>query len=222
MGIVKPHETNINTAIEPVKHLKMYAETLLPTNHGEFRCLVFKDPEGLEHIALIKGELAGQENVWCRIHSQCLTSEVFGSLKCDCKQQLDYALDAIQKNRLGAVLYLRQEGRGIGLGNKIKAYALQETGLDTVEANEALGLPVDSRDYGLAAEMLKSLQVKSVQLFTNNPLKIKALEEAGIQVSRKTLDLPHISEQAAHYVLVKQKRLGHYSSKISVKSSSKS
>lgn len=200
---------SINTADRVVKHLEVYAETLLPTSHGEFRCMIFKDVEGLEHVAMIAGDISGHEDVLCRVHSQCLTSEVFGSLKCDCKQQLDSALDAIQKNKRGVLLYLRQEGRGIGLGNKIKAYALQETGLDTVDANQALGLPIDSRDYGLAAEMLKILKVGSVQIFTNNPLKLKALERAGIKVSRKKLELPAISDQAAHYILVKQKRLGH-------------
>ncbi len=201
--------SNINTADRVVKRLEIYAETLLPTSHGDFRCIVFEDPENLEHVALIKGDIADQEAVLCRVHSQCLTSEVFGSQKCDCKQQLDSALDAIQKSKLGVLLYLRQEGRGIGLGNKIKAYALQEKGLDTVDANEALGLPVDAREYSLAVQMLRLLGVQSVQLMTNNPLKLKALEAAGIRVSRKKLDTPEISEQAAHYVRVKQKRLGH-------------
>lgn len=209
MGIAKPHVPNINTAKPVVKRLEIYAETLLPTSHGEFRCIIFRDPEGLEHIAMIAGDISEHEDVLCRVHSQCLTGEVFGSEKCDCKAQLDAALDQIQTQKRGVLLYLRQEGRGIGLGNKIKAYALQETGLDTVEANQALGLPVDSRDYGLAAEMLKMLRVKSVQLFTNNPLKIEALQQAGLKVSRKKLDMPAISDQAAHYVLVKQKRLGH-------------
>lgn len=209
MGIVKPHVSNINTGSSVVKHLEIYAETLLPTQQGDFRCLVFRDSTGVEHAALIKGDLAGQEDVLCRVHSQCLTGEVFGSLKCDCKHQLDSALAAIQKSKQGVLLYLRQEGRGIGFGNKIKAYALQETGLDTVDANEALGFPVDAREYGLAAEMLNMLQVKSIQLLTNNPLKITALEQAGLKVSRRKLDMPAISDQAANYVLVKQKRLGH-------------
>ena len=209
MGTVKPHDSNINTADPVVKRLEVYAETLLPTSHGEFRCLIFRDAEGLEHVAMVAGDILGDENVLCRVHSQCLTSEIFGSLKCDCKHQLDFALEAIQKSKRGVLLYLRQEGRGIGLGNKIKAYALQEAGLDTVDANQALGLPIDSREYGLAAEMLNVLRVSSVELLTNNPLKIKALEQAGIKVSRKKLELPAVSEQAAHYLLVKQKRLGH-------------
>jgi GTP cyclohydrolase II/3,4-dihydroxy 2-butanone 4-phosphate synthase/GTP cyclohydrolase II len=209
MGMTKPHTSNINTAKPVVKHLEMYAETLLPTRHGEFRCIIFNDSEGLEHIAMVKGEIANQEAVLCRVHSQCLTSEVFGSLKCDCKHQLDSALETIQKNNQGVLLYLRQEGRGIGLGNKIKAYALQEIGLDTVEANEALSFPVDARNYDLAAEMLSMLQVKSIQLLTNNPLKIMALEQAGLKVARKKLDISEISEQASDYLLVKQKRLGH-------------
>ncbi|MEI6805756.1 MAG: GTP cyclohydrolase II [Myxococcaceae bacterium] len=210
MGITKPHGPNISTAKPVVKRLQIYAETLLPTNHGEFRCVIFKDAENLEHVAMVVGEISGQEDVLCRVHSQCLTGEVFGSEKCDCKAQLDAALDQLQSHKQGVLLYLPQEGRGIGLGNKIKAYALQETGLDTVEANQALGLPIDGRDYGIASEMLKMLQVKSVQLLTNNPLKIEALKQAGLKVSRKKLDIAAISEQAAHYVLVKQRRLGHW------------
>lgn len=210
MGISKPRELNINTSKTAVKRLEIYAETLLPTQYGDFKCLVFRETGGLEHVALIKGDVSGQADILCRIHSECLTSEAFGSLKCDCKQQLDFALEAIQKNGSGILLYLRQEGRGIGLGNKIKAYALQEAGLDTVDANEALGLPVDAREYELAAQMLKYLHIGSIQLLTNNPLKIEALRAAGIEVSRKKLELPAVSEQAAEYVLVKQKRLGHF------------
>ncbi|MEI6789615.1 MAG: GTP cyclohydrolase II [Myxococcaceae bacterium] len=210
MGISKPRELNINTSKTAVKRLEIYAETLLPTQQGDFKCLVFRETGGLEHVALIKGDVSAQANILCRIHSECLTSEAFGSLKCDCKQQLDFALEAIQKNGSGILLYLRQEGRGIGLGNKIKAYALQEAGLDTVDANEALGLPVDAREYELAAQMLKYLNIGSIQLLTNNPLKLEALLVAGIHVSRKKLDIPAVSEQAAEYVLVKQKRLGHF------------
>lgn len=172
--------------------------------------MVFRQLGGLEYVALVKGEIAGKKEVLCRIHSECLTGEVFGSLKCDCKQQLEMALQEIQKSDCGVLLYLRQEGRGIGLANKIKAYALQEKGLDTVDANQALGLPVDARDYVLAALMLKHLKVGSVRLLTNNPLKIKALQEAGIEVSRQQLKISPVSSQAVKYVLVKQKRLGHF------------
>src|SRR3989338_11418142 len=119
MGISKPQEHSISTPKTLVKALEVYAETLLPTQYGDFRCLVFKAAGDLEHVALIKGEIAHQEDILCRVHSECLTGEVFGSLKCDCKQQLDFALQEIQKNHSGVLLYLRQEGRGIGLGNKI-------------------------------------------------------------------------------------------------------
>ena len=210
MGISKPLKQSISTQNHSVKTLEISAETLLPTQYGDFRCLIFRAPDDLEHVAFLKGDVAGQENILCRIHSECLTGEVFGSLKCDCRQQLDVSLQKIQKNNSGVLLYLRQEGRGIGLSNKIKAYSLQEKGLDTVDANEVLGFPVDARKYELAVQMLNHLQVCSVQLLTNNPLKIEALQKAGIQASRQKLDLPRISQQAAQYVLVKQKRLGHF------------
>lgn len=195
-----------------VKPLKPCAETLLPTSHGSFRCVVFRDELGSEHVAMIKGEIRAQDDILCRVHSECLTSEVLGSLKCDCKQQLDAALDQIQQSSAGVLLYLRQEGRGIGLGNKIRAYALQEKGLDTVDANGALGLPIDARDYTIAARMLDALGVVSIQLLTNNPLKILALEAVGVAVSRKKLHTDAISPLAAEYVSVKQKRLGHLDS----------
>ncbi len=158
---------------------------------------------------MVKGELKDAEDVLCRIHSECLTSEVFGSQKCDCKHQLDSALDEVQASGKGVVLYLRQEGRGIGLGNKIRAYALQEEGLDTVDANQALGLPIDARNYEIAAEMLQYLGIRSVRLLTNNPLKIRALADIGIVAKRQQLEIGQIPEQAAEYVRVKQKRLGH-------------
>ncbi len=158
---------------------------------------------------MVKGDLKEGEDVLCRIHSECLTSEVFGSQKCDCKHQLDSALDEVQRSGRGVVLYLRQEGRGIGLGNKIKAYALQEEGLDTVDANQALGLPIDARNYEIAAEMLQHLGIRSVRLLTNNPLKIKALADIGIAAKRQQLEIGQIPAQAAEYVRVKQKRLGH-------------
>lgn len=210
MGIAKkPLTQKINTATGSVKRLSFYAKTLLPTSHGSFECLIFRDSNGLEHVAMVKGDLKEGEDVLCRIHSECLTSEVFGSQKCDCKHQLDSALDEVQRSGRGVVLYLRQEGRGIGLGNKIKAYALQEEGLDTVDANQALGLPIDARNYEIAAEMLQHLGIRSVRLLTNNPLKIKALADIGIAAKRQQLEIGQIPAQAAEYVRVKQKRLGH-------------
>ncbi|MBH1988707.1 MAG: GTP cyclohydrolase II [Myxococcaceae bacterium] len=209
MGIDKPLQGKIVTSTDSVKRLDLYAETNLPTRHGLFRCIVFRDSKGLEHVAMVQGNIEGQSRVLCRVHSECLTSEVFGSLKCDCKEQLDSALDLIHTQGRGLVLYLRQEGRGIGLGNKVRAYALQEKGFDTVDANEVLGLPVDARDFGIAAAMLHQLGVESIELLTSNPLKIRALETAGVVVFRKKLDTPSISNEARAYVSVKQKRLGH-------------
>lgn len=187
-----------------------YAETLLPTTHGALRCCVYRTPAGVEHLALVVGDVAG-DDVLCRLHSECLTSEVLGSVKCDCKAQLDRALAQIVALGRGVVLYLRQEGRGIGLGDKIRAYALQERGADTVDANRLLGLPDDARDYGDAADMLRDLGVASVALLTNNPEKLAALARLGVRARR----VPHIvpaqalATHAAQYVAAKARRMGH-------------
>src|SRR5215469_11964357 len=158
------------------------AEATLPTRYGPFVTHVFRssataDPDAppLEHVALVFGDVRGQKNVLVRVHSECLTSEVFGSLKCDCKEQLDTAMAAIARAGAGAVLYLRQEGRGIGLANQIRAYALQSLGHDTVDANRLLGLPDDARRYDVARDILAALRVKSVRLMTNNPAKVRGL-----------------------------------------------
>jgi GTP cyclohydrolase II len=189
--------------------LELYAEAPLPTPRGTFRSLVFRDRRtGAEHVALVLGDLAaGIPPV--RIHSECLTSEVFGSLKCDCRAQLDRALDHIAAQGRGAVLYLRQEGRGIGLGNKIRAYALQAQGYDTYQANQALGFPDDLRRYDVAADMLRLLGVKSVDLITNNPLKVAGLAEAGVAVRRR-IPLPSpANPHNVNYLRVKRERTGH-------------
>lgn len=189
--------------------LQIYASSKLPTNYGEFRCQIYENDEKVQHIALIMGEVTGQDGVLCRIHSECITGEAFSSLKCDCKQQLEAALEQIGKSAKGILVYLRQEGRGIGLGNKIRAYAEQEKGLDTVDANIALGLPQDARDYKEAAAILKSLGVKSVDLLTNNPEKISALIDAGIPVKRVVQNIRLSSKEAQAYVAVKKTRMGH-------------
>jgi GTP cyclohydrolase II len=196
------------SALEP--HVRAYATSELPTAWGTLTCHVYKDDHGVEHVALSAGDLDGAEDVTCRLHSACLTSEAFGSLKCDCKEQLDRALERVAREGRGIVIYLPQEGRGIGLGNKIRAYDLQERhGLDTVDANRHLGLPDDTRDYGFAAAILHDLGIKSVALMTNNPLKIEGLERAGVAVSRRLAHVMDVGDRADAYVQTKQKRMGH-------------
>ncbi len=198
-------------ARKPTQHLERYSEAEIPTARGTLRTVVFRDKRKahVEHVALVAGTVAGLEGVPVRIHSECLTSEVFASLKCDCRQQLERALDFIAQSGCGVVLYLRQEGRGIGLGNKIRAYALQEKGYDTYEANRQLGFADDLRSYDIAAEMLRSLDVRSVDLMTNNPLKIAGLVEEGIPVRRR---IPSRTEHNPHnvgYLKTKRERTGH-------------
>lgn len=189
--------------------LKPYATTLLPTKYGNFTCHVFQDRQFRDHVCLILGDVAGQEDVLCRIHSECLTGEVFGSLKCDCQQQLESAFRTIQAQGKGVIIYLRQEGRGIGLGNKIRAYAMQERGLDTVDANKVLGFPEDARSYLEAGAILEYLKVRSVQLLTNNPAKIDFLQKTNIKVKRIAQEIVLESKDAHDYIRVKQNRMGH-------------
>ena len=190
--------------------VERYSEAALPSRFGEFRVVVYKELDGhKEHVAVTVGDVEGAEDVLIRVHSECLTGEVLHSLKCDCRAQLDLALERIQEAGTGAVLYLRQEGRGIGLGNKIRAYAMQDQGLDTVDANLALGFEDDQRGYRVAADMLRDLGVRSVALMTNNPRKVEGLEGDGIRVSRRE---PHEVEAHEHnrdYLKTKQARLGH-------------
>lgn len=186
-----------------------YAHAHLPTAHGTFDVRVFRGPDGKEHLAISIGDLEGTEGLMTRVHSECLTGEVLGSLKCDCKPQLDGALAHIQSEGLGLVLYLRQEGRGIGLGNKIRAYSLQEQGADTVDANRLLGFDDDLRRYDIAAEMLRALGVKSVTLLTNNPSKIEGLRAAGIPVLARVEHVTGVNEVNAEYLQTKRRRMGH-------------
>ena len=189
--------------------LELYAEAPLPTHRGPFRTVVFREKRtGVEHVALVKGDVAGEATL-VRVHSECLTSEVLGSLKCDCRAQLDRALDAIAARGRGVLLYLRQEGRGIGLGNKIRAYALQARGHDTYEANRLLGFDDDLRRYDVAAEMLRHLDVRSVQLITNNPLKLDGLVQAGVKVRRRVALPSPSNPHSEHYLRVKRERTGH-------------
>ncbi len=163
-----------------VRGLKSTAHTILPTKLGRFQIIIYKTSDNQEHFALVKGVINDETLV--RLHSSCVTGDILFSLKCDCGDQLKQSMEQIQKNGSGVIVYLNQEGRGIGLTNKIKAYALQEVGYDTVEANEKLGLPVDARDYKTAAGILHDLGLKKIRLLTNNPDKVEQLERYGIEV----------------------------------------
>lgn len=188
-----------------------YAEAELPTPHGGFRLVVYRldeDPRD-EHVAMVRGDVTGARDVLCRVHSECFTSEVMGSMRCDCREQLDRALERIAEEGRGVLVYLRQEGRGIGLGNKVRAYALQDQGIDTVEANLALGFDPDLRSYEIAAAILRNLGVRSVRLLTNNPAKIRGLEAAGVDVSAHERHWVGASEHSAAYLQVKRTKMGH-------------
>jgi GTP cyclohydrolase II len=183
----------------------------LPTRFGEFRIVAFwNNRDAKEHVAIVRGNVVAAADVPTRMHSECLTGDALGSLRCDCRDQLEAALTTVGKEERGIVLYLRQEGRGIGLINKIRAYALQDRGLDTVEANLALGFRDDERDYAIAAHMIGSLGVTSIALMTNNPSKIRQLTQYGVAVSRR---VPHVLPSNPHnrfYLETKAARSGHW------------
>jgi len=180
----------------------------LPTEYGVFDIVVFRDQQGLEHSALIQGDVT-QGSPLVRLHSECLTGDAFGSLRCDCGPQLQSAMQRIGEQQCGAIIYLRQEGRGIGLGNKIRAYELQDKGVDTVDANQQLGFPADARNYDIAAEIVKSLNIGNVTLMSNNPVKHDALVDAGIPVHQRQ---PLVTGTQVHnekYLQTKALRMGH-------------
>ncbi len=182
----------------------------LPTRHGEFTMYAYSDgTSGTEHVALVRGDVA-RDDVLLRIHSECLTGDIFGSLRCDCGEQLELAMARVAEQGQGVIIYMRgHEGRGIGIVHKLRAYALQDQGMDTVEANVALGLPVDDRKFHAAADILRDLGVRSVRLMSNNPLKILALKEHGIPVSsREAHEIEPTSESGA-YLQTKRTKLGH-------------
>ena len=186
------------------------SEARLPTKHGEFNIRVFHESEtNLDHVALTMGEMTGPDPVLMRVHSECLTGDTFGSLRCDCGSQLDAALAAIAKKGWGVVVYLRQEGRGIGLHAKIQAYHLQDQGADTLDANLMLGLPADARNYRIASTMLEALGVGDVCLLSNNPDKAKQLEEYGINVVERMPLIVGVVNENRDYLETKAKRMGH-------------
>lgn len=190
-----------------MKDFSRTASSELPTHFGPFR-LVHYHSADLEGLALVRGNPKG-ERVLCRIHSECMTGEVFGSLRCDCRSQLELAQSRLSRANEGVIVYLKQEGRGIGLGNKIRAYELQDQGRDTIEANLELGFEADERDYEMAAAILRDLGITSVRLMTNNPEKLKGLSDAGIKVEEQ---VPHWADTSSHseaYLETKRLRMGH-------------
>ena len=213
---IRPHTAEQTDSSTQTRHV---ASATLPTRHGLFATHVFSsaghapNPDGTapekEHVALVFGDVRGKSGVVARVHSECLTSEVFGSLKCDCKEQLDVAMAEAVKRGAGVILYLRQEGRGIGLGNKIRAYDLQSRGHDTVDANRLLGLPDDARRYDVARDMLEWLGVKSVRLMTNNPEKVQGLRALGVDVIARVPVVVEANPFSAGYLEAKRLRMAH-------------
>jgi len=213
----KKHNLKICTINSLIEYRRKYekliercVETILPTPYGEFKMIGYESKvDGLCHVALVFGKVDGTVPELVRVQSECLTGDVFGSLRCDCNAQLQSALKAIRDNGSGILLYMRQEGRGIGLMNKMKAYQLQDNGLDTVQANEALGFSADLRDYGIGAQILVDLGVKQIRLLTNNPRKIVGLEGYGLTVvERIPLQIPHNPENK-NYLKTKKDKMGH-------------
>jgi len=190
--------------------VKIVAVAELPSRFGEFQVVAFwSDHDRQDHAAFVHGDIVNRKNVLVRLHSECLTGDAIGSLRCDCRDQLLSSLERIGQSEAGAVLYLRQEGRGIGFANKIRAYQLQDQGYDTVEANEALGFRPDEREYGIAAHMLASLHVRSIEIMTNNPAKIADLQRHGVRIDGRIPLVVAPSPNARAYLETKQRKLGH-------------
>lgn len=204
------------TIVALLSDVTRYAEAEVPTEYGPVRTVVYRVGESVppeEHVALVVGDVTQASDadapVLARVHSECWTGEVLHSHKCDCREQLDQALHAVSSAGRGVVVYLRQEGRGIGLGNKVRAYALQNEGVDTVDANRILGFADDGRTYGVAAAILRDLGVRKVALMTNNPSKVKGLVDHGIEVDSRVALKAEPNEHNAEYLAVKAKKMGH-------------
>ncbi len=205
-----PHSLSFR-APRVLRTVKVFARARLPSRHGEFEVVSFIDEAGrtLEDVAIVRGALVGAAEVPTRVHSECLTGDVFGSFRCDCRDQLELALARIAAAETGVILYLRQEGRGIGIAQKVRAYELQEKGLDTVEANLHLGFDDDLRDYSVAAAMLHALGVASIALHTNNLRKIEGLRAGGVEVLRREAIIAESRQENASYLATKRDKSGH-------------